>query len=318
MRPSRASFPWTPTAGRSRWTCASTPPCPRSWSTSRSSSIAWPCAGALPSSSTANSASSSTGPSFCDSPSVAVPSVKVGQMKAPRRFVTSVVLVFLIVAGLLGTILVTGMKPKLGLDLQGGLSVVLTAPNGTPSDKINEAVNILRNRIDRAGVGEPAISREGSNNILIEIPGVKDSAALLKLVGQTAELQFRPVTQILSPSDPGYATATVAASADAKDQQLTLGGTNSADKNKYVVGPVAVEGSGVSGATAVVDPSSGAWSVSLSFKSDASKVWAAFTGKLACNPVGSPSRQIAIVLDNVVQSAPALDQKIQCNAGIGT
>jgi len=63
-------------------------------------------------------------------------------MKATRRFVTSVVLVFLIVAGLIGTILVTGMKPKLGLDLQGGLSVVLTAPNGTPSDKINEAVNI--------------------------------------------------------------------------------------------------------------------------------------------------------------------------------
>ena len=54
-------------------------------------------------------------------------------MKATRRFVTSVVLVFLIVAGLLGTILVTGLKPKLGLDLQGGLSVVLTAPNGTPS-----------------------------------------------------------------------------------------------------------------------------------------------------------------------------------------
>ncbi|HEX9316155.1 MAG TPA: hypothetical protein VGA71_12215, partial [Actinomycetota bacterium] len=204
-------------------------------------------------------------------------------MKATRRFVTSVVLVFVIVAGLIGTILVTGMKPKLGLDLQGGLSVVLTAPKGTSSDKLDEAVNILRNRIDRAGVGEPAISREGSNNILIEIPGVKDSAALLKLVGQTAELQFRPVIQILSPSDPGYATATVAASADAQDQQLTLAGTSSADKNKYVVGPVAVNGSGVSGATAVVDPSTGNWRVDLAFKGDAAKAWTQFTGKLACN-----------------------------------
>ena len=84
-------------------------------------------------------------------------------MKATRRFVTSVVLVFVVVAGLIGTILVTGMKPKLGLDLQGGLSVVLTAPRGTPSGKLDEAVNILRNRIDRAGVGEPAIAaRSGS------------------------------------------------------------------------------------------------------------------------------------------------------------
>src|SRR5437868_1110181 len=235
-------------------------------------------------------------------------------MKATRRFVTSVVLVFVIVAGLIGTILVTGMKPKLGLDLQGGLSVVLTAPRGTSSDKLDEAVNILRNRIDRAGVGEPAISREGSTNILIEIPGVKDSAALLKLVGQTAELQFRPVISQLNPGDPGYATATVAASADAKDQQLVLGGPTSSDQVKYVVGPVAVEGSGVSGASAVVDPNSGAWSVSLSFKSDAAKLWTAFTAKLACNQ--GVTREVAIVLDNVVQSAPGMNSDVACNTGI--
>jgi protein-export membrane protein SecD/preprotein translocase SecF subunit len=237
-------------------------------------------------------------------------------VKAPRRFVTSVVLVFLVVAGLVAAIVVTGAKPKLGLDLQGGLSVVLTAPKGTPSDKINEAVNILRNRIDRAGVGEPQISREGSSNILIEIPGVKDSVALLKLVGQTAQLQFRPVVNILSPSDPGYATATVAESADAKDQQLTLAGASLTDKVKYVVGPVAVDGSGVSGATAIINPNNGQWSVSLDFKSDAAKQWTAFTGKLACNQAGSPTRDIAIVLDNVVQSAPAVATDVACNTGI--
>ena len=199
---------------------------------------------------------------------------------------------FLVVAGLVGTILVTGLEPKLGLDLQGGLSVVLTAPKGTGSDKINEAVNTLRNRIDRAGVGEPQISREGTSNILIEIPGVKDSVALLKLVGQTAQLQFRPVISTLSPGDPGYATATVATSADAKDQQLTLGGPSSTDKVKYVVGPVAVDGSGVSGASAIINPSTGAWSVNLDFKSDAAKAWTTFTGKLACNQAGSPTKTL--------------------------
>ncbi|HYR63322.1 MAG TPA: protein translocase subunit SecF [Actinomycetota bacterium] len=235
-------------------------------------------------------------------------------MKATRRFVTSVVLVAIVVAGLLATVIVGGMKPKLGLDLQGGLSVVLTAPKGTPSDKVDEAVNILRNRIDRAGVGEPQISREGSNNVLIEIPGVKDPQALLTLVGQTAQLQFRPVLSVLNPGDPGYATATVSASADAKDQQVTLGGVNSTDKAKYVLGPVAVDGSGVSGATAVVSPTTGQWSVSLDFKSDAQKAWGTFTGKLACNT--GVTREIAIVLDNVVQSAPQVNTDVVCNTGI--
>jgi len=233
-------------------------------------------------------------------------------VNASRRFVTSVVLVAVVVAGLLGTILLTHLKPKLGLDLQGGLSVVLTAPGGTPTDKLDEAVNILRNRIDRAGVGEPEISREGNTNILIEIPGVKDPEALLKLVGQTAELQFRPVLNQVSSGAAGYATTTVSPNADDKTAPVVL--TDNAQSIKYSLGPVSVDGSGVSGATAVVDPSSGAWRVDLTFKGSAASAWTTFTGNLACNQ--GVTKEIAIVLDNVVQSAPAVAADVVCHTGI--
>ncbi len=66
MPPSPASCPWTSKRGRSPWSCSSTPPCARSWSTSRSSWSAWRCAAGLRSSSTASSVSSSTGPNSCE------------------------------------------------------------------------------------------------------------------------------------------------------------------------------------------------------------------------------------------------------------
>jgi len=233
-------------------------------------------------------------------------------VNASRRFVTSVVLVAVVVVGLLGTIFLTHLKPKLGLDLQGGLSVVLTAPSHTPTDKIDEAVNILRNRIDRAGVGEPEISREGNNNVLIEIPGVKDPQSLLKLVGQTAELQFRPVLSQVSSGAAGYATTTVSPNADDKTAQVVL--TDQAQSNKFTLGPVAVDGSGVSGASAVIDPSNGQWRVDVTFKGPAAGAWTTFTGNLACNQ--GPTREIAIVLDNVVQSAPGVASDVVCHTGI--
>jgi protein-export membrane protein SecD/preprotein translocase SecF subunit len=234
-------------------------------------------------------------------------------VRGTRRFVTSIVLVALVVVGLVATIVMLGYKPKLGLDLQGGLSVVLTAPPHTSSAKLEEALNILRNRIDRAGVGEPQISREGSDNVLIELPGVKDPQSLLKLIGQTAQLQFRQVKGVITPSSPGFATATVSTTDD-PNQVVTYTGSDGA---KYVLDKATLTGSGIQSASAVID-NQGVWHVNLSFKSDAAKTWQDFTGRLACLPAGTPSRQIGIVLDQVVQSAPQVSTNVQCNVGINT
>jgi preprotein translocase subunit SecD len=86
--------------------------------------------------------------------------------------------------------------------------------------------------------------------------------------------------------------------------------------NKLVLGPARLVGTDVSGATARVDPNSGTWLVSLKLTGDGAKKFEKVTGELACKQVGSPERQLAIVLDNVVESHPQVGDDVQCNTGI--
>ena len=116
-------------------------------------------------------------------------------MRKLRAFTSLIVILAIAASALIYTVL-SGNKPLLGLDLQGGVSVVLK-PKGTPeSSAIDQAITIIRQRIDALGVAEPEITRQG-DNILIQIPGVKDKDRAIDLVGQTAELQFRPVLAAL-------------------------------------------------------------------------------------------------------------------------
>ena len=107
-------------------------------------------------------------------------------------------IVLLAVGGLAGT-LVSGNKPLLGLDLQGGVSVVLQPPSESDPEAIRQAIAIIRQRIDGLGVAEPEIARQG-DAIVVQLPGVKDRDRALELVGQTAELRFRPVHVPAAPA----------------------------------------------------------------------------------------------------------------------
>src|SRR3954464_114481 len=109
-------------------------------------------------------------------------------------------LVGLILAALVGVALLAipgspaHKKPTLGLDLQGGLEVVLKAnpPKGhtLTTDDITRSIDIMRNRIDKLGVAEPETRKQGTNQIVIQLAGVHDPAAAAKLIGKTAVLQF--------------------------------------------------------------------------------------------------------------------------------
>jgi preprotein translocase subunit SecD len=100
---------------------------------------------------------------------------------------------FLIITfAMVGGSALAGQSPQLGLDLKGGVSVVLKPTNETPPETLEQAIEIIRNRIDSLGVVEPEITRQGGN-ILVQIPGVKDRDRAIALVGSTAELRFRPV-----------------------------------------------------------------------------------------------------------------------------
>jgi SecD/SecF fusion protein len=105
-----------------------------------------------------------------------------------------------IVAALIGAVLlaVPGspvyQKPTLGLDLQGGLEVVLKAvpPKGhtlTPED-MDRSVSIMQERINKLGVSEPEIRKQGNDQIVIQLAGVHDAAAAAKLIGTTAQLML--------------------------------------------------------------------------------------------------------------------------------
>jgi preprotein translocase subunit SecD len=87
-------------------------------------------------------------------------------------------------------------QPRLGLDLEGGTSIILTPRKATgsgpvPKDSLNQAVSIIRNRVDSFGVAESEVTTAG-DNIVISIPGKQDKN-ILATVQQTAELRFRPV-----------------------------------------------------------------------------------------------------------------------------
>jgi preprotein translocase subunit SecD len=119
------------------------------------------------------------------------------------------VTVVVIVAAFVGT-LFSSNRPALGLDLQGGVSVVLFPVKGADTSTLDTAVQIIRNRVDALGIAEPDVSRQG-NTIVIDLPGAKNRQGALNTIGQTAELRFRVVQQQLpaGPLVPSSTTTTV-------------------------------------------------------------------------------------------------------------
>lgn len=129
------------------------------------------------------------------------------------------------------------LTPQLALDLEGGTEIILepVATDGADvtDEAINQAIDIIRQRIDASGVAEAEISSQGGNNIVVAIPGTP-SQETLDLVKESAQLVFRPVLVVtnpgpvdadaLEPTDDGAATddgATIddgAADEDATDE----------------------------------------------------------------------------------------------------
>lgn len=256
---------------------------------------------------------------------------------------TAVLVAFLlVVAGMWGTILVLDLRPNLGLDLQGGVSITLVPEEGQEvnEDILEQTVTVIRNRIDALGVAEPEIARQGEN-VLVQLPGAADREEAVEIVGRTAQLQFRPVLEIIPPDDPDYDVVsepcdelpqTLTGPADPDEETVLCespAGAEGAGEDedaeelpadqrvKYRMGEASVVGDHVSDARARPDPQTGLqWEVSLSLNSEGAQEFEDSTAQLACEQPGSPTRRFAIILDNVVESAPQVSPQVACEQGI--
>jgi SecD/SecF fusion protein len=99
-------------------------------------------------------------------------------------------------------------KVTLGLDLQGGLEVVLKAVppknHALTAADMDRSVTIMRNRIDKLGVSEPEIRKQGKNQIVIELAGIHDPTKAASIIGKTAQLQFYDLeNDVVPPSTDG-------------------------------------------------------------------------------------------------------------------
>ncbi|MEI7745950.1 MAG: protein translocase subunit SecD [Actinomycetota bacterium] len=109
-----------------------------------------------------------------------------------RRLWFSLIASVVVTLGSFGATLAMGWTPKLGLDLAGGLSVVYRPDHKISAADLNQTVAILSNRVDGLGVSGAQVSTQGTD-IVVSVPGAKNSRQILKSIGQTAQLFFRPV-----------------------------------------------------------------------------------------------------------------------------
>ncbi|MDD3520323.1 MAG: protein translocase subunit SecD [Actinomycetota bacterium] len=202
------------------------------------------------------------------------------------------VIIFFILLGLCIWSIITN-PIKLGLDLRGGTQVILKPVEfeqdlteeadsqadtaGVDSDAIDKAMLIILNRIDKLGISEPLVTKDYSNNIVIQLPGVEDPDRAVDVIGKTAQLEFR----ILEGVD---------------------------DEGNAQLGPVLITGDKLSGANAGYD-NRGQVVVQFSFSPEGAQIFE----KITSENIG---KQLAIVLDDEIKSAPVIQAVISSDGVI--
>jgi SecD/SecF fusion protein len=190
-------------------------------------------------------------------------------------------------------------KIKLGLDLQGGMQLVLRVdtsklPVKDREDATLRAMEIVRNRIDQFGVSEPSIQQQGKDHILVQLPGVTDRERALDLIGKTALLEFKIVSE-----DP-VAERDLAAGKTVEGFKLHK---NEEGGELLLEDKPLLTGKNIKDAQVSFESQYNEPVVSLTFDGEGAKVFSDLTG-------ANVGRRLAIVLDDVVQSAPVINERI--------
>jgi preprotein translocase subunit SecD len=209
------------------------------------------------------------------------------------------------------------LSQPLGGVLQGnGLRTLEVADAGgglvrlTPSDAsmiertrqtIDQSIPIIEKRVNELGLVEPTIQRQGTDRILVEVPGLGDPRRLIEILGQTAKLEFRLVDTAVNPQDAAQGRAP-------SDDEVLYEKQGNQDVPVVVKKQALVEGADLTDAQASFDQRTGEPIVNFKFNGAGARKF----GRATQDNVGRP---FAIVLDNKVISAPVIREPILGGSG---
>ncbi len=195
-------------------------------------------------------------------------------------------------------------KINLGLDLQGGMHLILQVDTSKLSpneakDAPQRALEVIRNRIDQFGVMEPVIQLQGKDRLLVQLPGITDRERAKEIIGRTAHLEFKLVSDdpelvksaISGEGVQGYELKHMKTRED-KEESLLI------ESDAVLTGDMLVDAT-----TEFSQQGFGQPYVSLTFNDKGADIFATVTGE-------NVGKRLAIVLDEEVYTAPVIRERI--------
>ena len=221
-----------------------------------------------------------------------------------------------------------------GLDLQGGLQVLLEAdvPEGTEidSEAIDTAKAIVENRVNGLGVTEPLVQKRGERRIIVELPGIEDPELAIATIQETGLLEFidagytflapgtKVETDYLAGGEEGTPTEAEATSVETPTAEETPAGEGTPEAEPAstaepapVVYHTVIAGAGLkdAGVTVIQDAGSTLPVVAFELKPEAASIFAEHTAS-------HQGQYLAIVLDKTIISSPVIEDAIPDGKGI--
>ena len=205
-------------------------------------------------------------------------------MNKQAKWIASVITILILIVGWIATLTGIGNfgpiqdKIKLGLDIKGGVYVVMEAQTDAKGEDLKRLMEqtqaVIEERVNQMGLSEPVVTIEGENRVRVELPGAENAEEAIESIGRTAQLQF--------------------VTADGK---------------------VVLDGSMVKNAGVTQDQEKGGYAVSLDFDKEGTAAFAdatrrAMSGQIVSVTPGVPGSAILIVLDDQVISSPVVKDVI--------
>jgi len=247
-----------------------------------------------------------------------------------------------------------GVGLREGLDLQGGLQVLLQAAAAVSPTELEQAATIMKDRVDQLGVTEPLVQTQGLDKIVVELPGVADPDLAVRTVSQAAFLEFvyagtsplvegdevvttypqryeelpedkqKPhLADVPAAGAAGAVTATTGVTPTSGTTRTGATGaltgtgavTTTASTKRETVYPTIITGQDIEFASVVPDPITRELAVSFQLKADGSRRVARFTTAHHDDVATGKVEVMAILLDKKVISSPTVREPITGGQG---